>query len=244
MEAALPTLAGLLWGVYLYFLRPSLADAISAFAIAFFFVVAIQGQILRVAKNVRDEVRGESFEDRLTAIEQGVERGFDSVQQGLEALREKGLVTEQPEPEHPPETPPQQPTPAVEEILEQVNQPSVSSEQQFAGAKAALQMQMWYPAVLMAAVAFDRAVAETAERIGMPYSPNMHNVLRNLAATERLDLDQIETLQTLRKFRNSLVHSRTKNEIRSHEEAREIVDAFEAGAQMLRRIPPRTSTHF
>ena len=97
---------------------------------------------------------------------------------------------------------------------------------------------MWHPAVLMAAVAFDKAVAEAAERVGIPSSQPTHVLIRQLG---RFSPAQMRRLEALRKIRNGIVHSETKGEINSAEQAVELVKAFKIGASMLNIVDDDTS---
>ena len=66
-EASLPLVIAAIWGVTVM-TQKGIIDGISAAGIAFFFILALQGQILRVAKNVRDESNAKMWTDSLTNV--------------------------------------------------------------------------------------------------------------------------------------------------------------------------------
>src|SRR5947207_10368619 len=67
-ESALPTLAALIWGGKALIASGSFFSALTAAGIAFPLVLFVQGQILRMAKNVRDERNASDFHDSFASI--------------------------------------------------------------------------------------------------------------------------------------------------------------------------------
>ena len=110
-----------------------LVDGVSVGGIAFFFVLSLQGQILRVAKNVRDEQDAEEFR-----------ASFASIQQGLEELRK------------------QQPSATAKRRKQRRQQRREETvDRLMADAKRALASESYYAAATLAAVAFERAIRDT-----------------------------------------------------------------------------------
>lgn len=67
-EAALPLFFAASWGIIVGNHKGSIIDGVSAAGIAFFLVLSLQGQFLRVSKNVRDESNAEDFRASLVSI--------------------------------------------------------------------------------------------------------------------------------------------------------------------------------
>jgi hypothetical protein len=64
-EAILPLLGGCFTVLVAWWQKSSLLAALSGFGIGYLFVLSVQGQVLRIAKNVRDEATQMNSENRL-----------------------------------------------------------------------------------------------------------------------------------------------------------------------------------
>lgn len=69
-EAALPLLGGAAWVAWAWYKESSFFEALSGFGIGYLFVLAAQGQLLRIAKNVRDEGNAKEFRTSFLTIQQ------------------------------------------------------------------------------------------------------------------------------------------------------------------------------
>jgi hypothetical protein len=73
LETALPSAAAFVWGVWSYSKSPNLFASFSAAGLAFGFLLFAQGQLLRMAKNVRDEDDANEFRNSFATIGQALE---------------------------------------------------------------------------------------------------------------------------------------------------------------------------
>jgi hypothetical protein len=204
-ESALPTLAAFIWGAKALATTGKAFDALTAALIAFPLVLYVQGQILRMAKNVRDEKDAEEFRT-----------SFASIQQAIDELRSQGAPQPLPQPE--------QPVPQPPEGLNFMAQ-----------AQQLLTAGQYFPAVLVAAVGFEttaRVIAREmrwdAERVPLG------RIIRELAIALPSKQDA-ERLETLNRLRNSVVHAEGEVPWVQQEEAEEMVQAFSQGATTLSR---------
>src|SRR5262249_38484406 len=146
----IPSAAAVAWGMTVGIQRQSIIDGMSAAGIAFFFILALQGQILRIAKNVRDEQDTEEFRS-----------SFASLQQGIDQLRKQGFTIHQP-PASPP--PPDDSTLAY---LRTARPVSLGFEYFADQAHRAIDTKQYYAAVLLAAVGFEFAARQAASQLGI-----------------------------------------------------------------------------
>jgi hypothetical protein len=91
-EVAIPALCGIAWGVIAYYQGKTPFESISTGFAAFFFIFFLQGQVLRVAKNVSDKQNADEWRS-----------SFASLKEGLDELRKQ--------PHIPPTEPPVVPEP-------------------------------------------------------------------------------------------------------------------------------------
>jgi hypothetical protein len=69
MEVAFPAICGVAWGLIAFFnQKKSGFDSVGNGFTAFFFIFFLQGQALRVNKNIRDEDNASEFRDRFDTI--------------------------------------------------------------------------------------------------------------------------------------------------------------------------------
>jgi hypothetical protein len=85
-ELLLPAIAGIIWAL-IAVRKSDLFASISFGGAAFFFVFSMQGQVLRMAKNVRDEDNADEWRTSFNTLHEGVE----------ELRRQRGLEPNQPE---------------------------------------------------------------------------------------------------------------------------------------------------
>jgi len=113
-------------------------------------------------------------------------------------------------------------------------------------AHQAIKSGLYLAAALVAAVGFEAAVRETARMFRIPDKRiSLATLLRELSA-HTSDKRKIETLVTLNRIRNGLVHGERQTSHLTREEALELIDAFRVGANYLMYIPndwTATSSH-
>jgi HEPN domain-containing protein len=216
-EAALPTAAALAWGVTVGIKKDSIIDGVSAAGIAFFFVLSLQGQILRVAKNVRDDQDSEDFR-----------ASFASIQQAIETIKAEGLAARQsPTATAPTDEPPIWYRPSARLI-------PLGFDNYLGRAMEALEKGQYYAAVLVVAVGFEYAARQAADQLGISAKrASLGGLLRELGRRTE-DKQAMETLHSLNMLRNSLVHAEDKEALwLSRTQALDLIDAFRAGVDAL-----------
>jgi len=250
-----PVLAALAWGSYVAIQKKSNVDGFNAASLAFFLILSFQNLIQRAAKVVHDIEHGEKLLSRFDALEQG----FDTLQQGLGELRAQGLVPPAPSQDAPPMAgepyapPIKEPEPEFNEdqskILLQWNPQEFAiapMQPYLTEAHQAIKSGLYLAAALVAAVGFEAAVRETARMFRIPDKRiSLATLLRELSA-HTSDKRKIETLVTLNRIRNGLVHGERQTSHLTREEALELIDAFRVGANYLMYIPndwTATSSH-
>jgi hypothetical protein len=105
-------------------------------------------------------------------------------------------------------------------------------------AYAVVKSGYYLAAVLVAAVGFEAAVRETARMYGIPdkrFLP-LAALLRELSLRTS-DKKKMETLVTLNRIRNGLVHGEKQTSDLTRDEALELIDAFRVGANYLYELP-------
>jgi hypothetical protein len=209
-EAWRPLVLGIAWGALVVwcYQGKSLLDSFSAGFAAFFFTFFLQGQVLRVSKNVRDEDNASEFRNR-----------FASIQEGVDALRTQTAAHPQP-PGHPRPVPSEATSDAFREAESLIKQ-----------ARMSLANNLYYPAVLTAAVGFEHELRMAAARLDM--SPNrltLGAIIRQMVAQTSRD-DMLQRLETLVRLRNGLVHPNPDSANISEAEATDIVNAFQEGIE-------------
>ncbi|SRR6266851_2570686 len=169
-ETSLPTLAALIWGVTGYVKGKGIFDAISAAGVAFPIVLFAQGQLFRMAKNVRDERDADEFRE-----------SFASLQEGLNELRQQR----------------HEPAPV---ILDRPPPIVVESEDLMAEAQASVAQGRYFAGVVLAAIEFERTLRETAAALGMNTQRPLGVLVNELAGkAEDKDLwMQLRTLVRIR----------------------------------------------
>jgi hypothetical protein len=225
-EAMLPTCAAIAWGIFVGASKPSWIDGVSAAGIGFFFVLALQGQILRIAKNVRDEERGDQVLSRFDMLD----RGYATMHETLTALQGQGLTTKEP----------------ASSSSVTANESKSDSRSDaleptgwrwfFAQAEHLLEQKQNFPAVLMAAVGFENAVRTAAQSFGFDSGRrSIGQILRQLAQEPVYQID-LGWLYTLNKTRNTFVHGANEAPAVSNKEARELINAFSTGTAYLEEL--------
>jgi len=191
-------------------------DGISAAGIAFFFVLALQGQLLRVGKNVRDEDRGEEVIDHL-----------QSMRQSIAELRRLGLTphTSSPSPPGIPEPPPG--------YIESTRMVPLGFTYFLQQAHAAVESGQSYAGVLVAAVGFEYAARRCAEQLGIDAErKGLAPIVRELGRRTE-NKQAMETLNALNGLRNSLVHAEKETPWIDREQAVDLINAFSVGVAYL-----------
>jgi hypothetical protein len=216
-EASLPTAAALTWGVIVGIKKDSIIDGVSVAGIAFFFVLSLQGQILRVAKNVRDEQDTEDFR-----------ASFASIQQAIETIKAEGLASRQP-----PKVAPATDEPPI--WYRSSARPIPLGFDNYLGrAMEALEKGQYYAAVLVVAVGFEHAARQAADQLGIEADRvSLGRLLRELGRRTE-EKQAMETLHSLNMLRNNLVHAEDREAPWiSRTQALDLIDAFRAGVGYL-----------
>jgi hypothetical protein len=215
-EAAPPACSAVAWGLYVYSQKHAVVDGISAAGIAFFFVLALQGQILRVGKNVRDEDRGEEVIDHL-----------QSMRQSIAELQRLGLATHASasSPSGIPEPPPG--------YIESTRTVPLGFTYFLQQAHAAIESGLSYAGVLVAAVGFEYAARRCAEQLGIdPERKGLAPIVRELGRRTE-NKQATETLDALNRLRNSLVHAEKETPWIDRQQALDLINAFSVGVAYL-----------
>jgi hypothetical protein len=201
----LPAAAALVWGLKAFAGTGKVFDGITAAGIAFPLMLYVQGQVLRMAKNVRDEKDADEFR-----------ASFASLQQGLDELRAQGASVAQPE-----SAPVELPPPDVLNFMAQAQQLLANGQ--------------YFAAVLVAAVGFEKNARDIAQGLQWDaLRVPLGRIIRELAPLLPSKQDA-ERLETLNRLRNSVVHAEGEAPWVQQEQAEEMVQAFAQGATMLSR---------
>lgn len=214
-EAWLPAVLGTCWFIFARFQGKNFYDSSAAAAWLFFFAFFLQGQFLRIRKNVNDE---------------------DNNAEQRTSLREIRDLVRQLGPVQPTEAapfdgpPPQEALPANQEQLHRQENDFFGSDRYFAEANEALEHGLHNSAALTAAVAFDHVLRDGAREYNID-DKTARGIVRRLAL--RTESNKIEKrLNLLLSLRNKLVHPKSFEGPLSEQEARELVRMFEEGVEL------------
>jgi hypothetical protein len=189
-------------------------EALSGFGIGYLFVLAAQSQILRIAKNVRDEADASEFRS-----------SFETIEHGITQLRKKGL------------------SPAPEDLkFVPTNEPSkwrrVDVSLQFHEAMLYLKEGWDRSAIALAAVAFEAAIRQAADRLGADVDKSLTRLIRDLCEGRLCDEKLLE-LDALVEIRNDIVRLRGDFPLDGSRKASELFSRFRNGADLvLQLLPP------
>ncbi len=203
-ETAVPLVAAIVWFFHAYSQGKTIFDSFSAGGVAFGFVLFAQGQLLRMAKNVRDEENANEFRE-----------SFASIREGLDQLRR------------------QQPGPPIQPIPDVPPTVPVGFEDLMAEAKIAVARGLYTTGALAAAVEFERQLRSLAQSVEINTQQPLGRLIDQLAGRTE-DKDLWLQLKSLVRMRNSLVHLRTREEPITKAEAEQIIQAFQSGIYWLR----------
>ena len=236
-EAWRPLIPAVIWAVAVvwWYQGKSLLDSFSAGFTAFFFIFFLQGQVLRVHKNVEDKKNAERWDN-----------SFASIQQALEALQQQPsslspIVSSRHSSEDETATP-WTTSDTMEDIgtARAVREDLFRSRAYFNQARSALEQKLYYPAILSAAVGFEHALRQTAKIIGLDRRSNLGLVIVELA--KRSKNKNIEgELRVLLRLRNGLVHGETHVSLSDYSEAEKVIRAFENGTEFLEWLLVKSS---
>jgi hypothetical protein len=210
-ELSGPALVGLIWAVIALRKKDiDLYTAVSLGAAAFFFAFSMQGQFLRMDKNVRDEEHAKTTKDRLAELN----RGVDDLD-GLVRYLFKSLRSTKPG------------APRVElsleglvNLLESTSFPSFFSN--------------YRGLVLTPAFEFNWALRETATRMSLPAKASTTTLANELS--EHIADRQIgERLQMLARLSDVVVRPRASG-ILGYIGASAVIVAFKQGIELLNSI--------
>lgn len=222
-ELALPLVAGAITVAWAWWKKSSFVEALSAFGIGYLFVISVQGMVLRVAKNVRDEDDADEFRD-----------SFASIRQAITELKREGLTEQSP-----------QSTPPTVQELSAGYHPGIELPREYTNsamaigeASKAASAGLYRAAVAMAAIAFERAVKEAAERAGIDPRQPLSRLVRQLATGPATSPLIAEELLPLVRLRNGVIHSEIHEHV-TEEEAIELIRGFVNGTYILKHVKER-----
>jgi hypothetical protein len=213
-ESAIPAIGAVGWGLFAGLSKHSLVDGLSGGSIAFMFLLALQGQVLRISRNVRDDDRAEQYLGH-----------FATIQEGISELRRarSEVAGSNPEPAAP-----------LVPTIQLGNEGGFGHHgagvelwrNDFDSAEFALRNGDARAAAVMAALGFERALASFS---GDPHRPNTpRKVIETLPFLEDEDRG---ALTTLLRIRNNLVHS--IGDPPSIDQARQLVGDFRDAIDMV-----------
>jgi hypothetical protein len=213
-EARGPLIVAVVWGVVVvwWYQGKTLLDSFSAGFAAFFFLFFLQGQVLRVHKNVRDEDNANEFKD-----------SFASIRQVLEEIK-----TQRPKTSTGRTIVPTLPRPAGVA-------PFIDPQSFLVQAEHALEHDLIFPAMLVSAVGFEHAIRDTAARFGFDVRQPLSLLLTGIAQQTN-NQETVQKLRGLVRLRNRLVHAEPDGTALDREEALEVIGAFREGIVALQDI--------
>lgn len=229
-EITLPVLAAIVWGVKTFVSTGTFFGAITAAGIAFTAILYVQGQLLRIAKNVRDEQHGREVLGRL-------DEGFDSLQQALVALRAQDLAPPKKSPEQP--RVPDWVPPVLSDASKQPSQQRDVLERGsyfFGEAEEALKHGLNYAAAVLAAMGFEGKARITAEFMSIDPNRPLALLVKSLASLGYNEEILTKKFETLVRLRNLLVHSQPMALAVTAHQAKEMIAGFLEGARDLDNI--------
>jgi hypothetical protein len=196
-EIAIPVVCGVAWGALALHQRKTLFEAFSTGFAAFFFTFFLQGQVLRMNKNVRDELNADEVRDN-----------FISIHEGLRELRAKKQAEEAAAATTNKETKrlPEEFADKGGVDIDAYDGDVLFAKPFFVEADRAFRQGALYPAMLSAAVGFEHALREVGSRyLDLGKSKPLGLVLHELG---KRDTSQhiVPTARTLLQLRNGLVH--------------------------------------
>jgi hypothetical protein len=159
-----------------------------------------------MAKNVRDEDNADEWRT-----------SFNTLQEGLDELRRQAAAQLQLPEQQPPDPVP----PSSEPFVEQ--------------AKTSLEHQLYYPAVLAAAVSFEQTLRLAGEFMKLDTKRPMSVIARELGEIVK-NPKLAERLVTLIRLRNGVVHPRKSGSHITRDEAELLVASFEEGVRQLEKF--------
>jgi hypothetical protein len=217
-DASLPTCAGVLWGLAAGIQKHSVIDGISAASIAFFLILSLQNQFFRVERAVRDEDDANEFRS-----------SFASIRQAIAELQAQGIPVHQ-----------LAPGPAqIHEVEPPVGyihstRPIPLGFNSFlVQARRAIETDQYYAAILLAAVGFEFAAREAGRQLGLDSDRAILGRLVRELGRRTESRKAMETLNTLTKLRNGIVHAEKEMPWVSREQAEDLISAFTRGAEYL-----------
>lgn len=183
-ESLIPLAGGAVYGAIVGYAKQSSLDGVSAGGVAFFCLLAVQGQILRGATNARDDQPVPDAGD-----------DFVSIRSGIEELKAQGAL---------PEVAPEKPEDGQKALFRNLAQsPAKRAPVEALAPRQLLDLKMPYQAVLNAAVNFER---EVRRRVDIPGGRTVPLARLFLQPQFNLSKERIQQLDTLRRVRNSILH--------------------------------------
>jgi len=215
-EVWFPFLAAAVWAILALKSGKSPFDSFSTFGATFFFIFFLQGQVLRISKNLRDENNANEFRDN-----------FASIHEALDAIKRQA----QPQPQTHPVGRRRTTDSAYSKRVrpEAIDQ---DTKYYFDEAARAIDNGFLYPATLVAATGFEHALREIGKRFKYDARKPIRTVIEELGT--RLDKPELtKQLLLLMRLRNTLIHEQALSRPKNVEEAQSIVRAFEDGLSKL-----------
>ena len=198
-------------------------ETLSAFSAAFFFVFFLQGQVLRITKNVRDEdYQSDSRSE------------FASIREALIAMRKNAERSERTANENLNEASPNEESPDTPSIdLRSIREANLLGALfQFENASEALRRRDFSAAINTAAIGFDVATREALFRyFGYDQIPTLR-AFKTMATDS-----EFARLHDLVRLRNGIFHGfRSDQSSPDRGEAIEVISAFIKGVDILEEI--------
>ena len=150
-EVAFPGLCGIAWGLIAYYQGKTPFESISTGFAAFFFIFFLQGQVLRIAKNVGDKQNADEWRDSFATLKEGIE----------ELKRQQAAHPERPAQE------PASPAAPTQELIDE--------------ARILLKGGHHYAAALTAAAAFEQITRRGAARMNVDPTAPLSQLVRSIA---------------------------------------------------------------
>jgi hypothetical protein len=197
-EITIPAVSGFAWGALALHQGKSLFESFSTGFAAFFFIFFLQGQVLRVNKNVRDEINADEVRDNFVSIHAGLLELRGKKQAETDAAAEADKEAKRL---------PEEFTEKGGVDIDAYDGDVLFAKPFFVEADRAFRLGALYPAVLSAAVGFEHALREVATRyLSMKRSRPPGLILHELGNKYGGFDQMIPTAQTLLQVRNGLVH--------------------------------------
>lgn len=215
LEFGLPGVIAVGWGSFCRWRGLSFVESASSAFLAFAVSNATFGQLLRIAKNRKDDDSQKETRIRLEAIE----RKIDALNELSALLKDDKKATNHPRPGRN--------LFAASRAIKQTNR-------YFAHAEMAINNGQYFPAVTSAVLAFERGLREAAQGFQLDSKASLRGVVDQLGQEFKNEIFQ-KRLNDLMSKRDGLAEAGGSRQSFSRAEASELVAAFRSGIDFLSR---------